>query len=76
MRKRQQAEAQAGDYPVFVGIARAEEGMTAPSIEEALANAYEQGKKATGLTRYRVVDIVVSGTNPINEYKVVLTPTP
>ncbi len=61
-------------YEVFVGVARTDDATAKPAtLEDAFADAYEKGKSKTGKTRYRLVDIEISGTNPISEYKVVLT---
>lgn len=56
----------------FVGVARNEHGK-APSLAGAIEDAYEKGKQK-GHRSFRVHQIVVSGENPINEYKVVLRP--
>jgi hypothetical protein len=43
------------------------------SLSAAIADGYEKGK-ASGNRTFTVHKIVVTGTNPINEYKVVLRP--
>jgi hypothetical protein len=55
----------------YVGVARAEGDMARPTLEEAIEDAYEKGK-ASGKTKFRVAEIIVTGSNPINEYKVFL----
>ena len=62
---------------VYVGRSK-RSGRAAPSLEKALANAYEQApkpkkeKKSEEVTYYRVIDIWAGGTNPLSEYIVVV----
>ncbi len=56
----------------FVGVARSEHGK-APTLAHAIEDAYEKGKQK-GHRSFRVEKIVVTGDNPITEYRVVLRP--
>ena len=62
------------DYEAFVGVGRADADAAGSALERAFEDAYENGKKATGKTSFRVVEIEFSGSNPINEYRVVVRP--
>jgi hypothetical protein len=44
----------------------------APSLEEAVEEAYKDAKKAKKPGPYRLVDVWVEGTNPLTDYIVVL----
>ena len=61
------------DYEVVVGVARTDDAAARPvTLEDAFADAWD---RVTDKRRpYRVLEIEVAGTNPINEYRVVLTP--
>jgi len=45
------------------------------SVEEAIGDAYEKGKRS-GHRVFRVQDIYVYGDNPISGYRVVVIPGP
>jgi hypothetical protein len=56
---------------VYVGRSRRKPSK-APSLEEAVEDAYNEAKKADKPGPYRLVDVWVDGTNPLTDYIVVL----
>jgi hypothetical protein len=56
---------------VYLGRSRRKQNK-APSLEDAVEDAYNDAKKAGKPGPYRLVDIWVDGTNPLTEYIVVL----
>lgn len=62
------------DY--VVGISRANrDDETKPSFDAAVENAYERTQAQSGSesdVRLRLIDTVVTGSNPISEYRVLM----
>ena len=53
---------------IFVGVARGDR----PQLEDAFEDAYEKAKNAGKRGPFQTLEIVVHGSNPISEYRVVL----
>ncbi len=62
-----------GEYrdSIFVGVARGD-GEQRPQLEDAFEDAYEKAKNAGKRGPFQTLEIVVHGSNPISEYRVVL----
>jgi hypothetical protein len=58
----------------WLGRSKRKDDKTPPSLDEALADAYDQARQANrdGQLTLRVIDILVTGSNPISEYGVIV----
>jgi hypothetical protein len=56
---------------IFLGRSQRRSDEEGPSLEEALEDAYEQAK-GSGYTDLSVLQISVTGTNPITDYRVLV----
>ena len=45
-----------------------------PTFQEAIDHAYDEAKKRTGQLTFRIEEIIIVGSNPVTDYKVVLSP--
>jgi hypothetical protein len=51
-----------------------EYGGSGKTLDEALENAYENGKRGSGKKSFRVEHIYLQGENPLSGYAVVIRP--
>ncbi|HEU5212952.1 MAG TPA: hypothetical protein VFU10_09310 [Gaiellaceae bacterium] len=66
---------EATDEPLTVDTALTFERSRPPTLQEAIDHAYDQAKeRATGHLSFKIDELIIVGSNPVTDYKVVLSP--